>query len=285
MKKPGLIFILAALSILTSNCEEVAPLVNPITDPGNNNEPIPVEQQTRQVLIEEFTGVRCVNCPAGSQAIEDLLAIHGQRLVAISIHAGSFSAPYPNSLYDFRTIAGSNLLSYLGEPLGYPTAVVNRKLFDGEFALQLGRQKWAGAIATDLQAPPKVKLDIKRNYNPVSRQLDVIVSIYPQENLTMPDVRISAAITENNIADLQLTPDSGTPDPNYKHKHVLRMMLTSYDGNPINEALTNGSVITRQYSTVLPAAWRAEECAIVAFVNIGGTVREVLQAHQVKLLE
>lgn len=285
MKKSGFIFILAALSFLVSNCEEVPPLVNPVTGPGNNNEPTPVEQQTRQVLIEEFTGVRCVNCPAGSQAIEDLLGIHGQRLVAISIHAGSFSAPYPNSLYDFRTIAGSNLLSYLGEPLGYPTAVVNRKIFEGEPLLQLGRQKWAGVIATDLQAPPKVKLDIKRNYDPASRQLNVTVSIYPQENLTMPDVRLSTAITENNITDLQLTPDSGTPDPNYKHKHVLRTMLTSFDGNPINEALASGTVITRQYSTVLPAAWRAEECAIVAFVNIGGTVREVLQAHQVKLLE
>jgi len=286
MKKSPILIALGLAAILFSACQEVAPLINPVMGPGDVNTPIPVEEQTRQVLIEEFSGVRCVNCPAGSQAIEDLLAIHGQRLVAVSIHSsGNFSVPYPNSLYDFRTTAGDNLLSFLGAPLGYPTAVVNRKKFDGEFGLQLGRQKWAGAIAAELQEPPKVKLDIRRNYDSSTRQLDVTVTIYPQENLNLPELRLSVALTESNIVDLQLTPASGTPDPNYKHKHVFRTMLTNFDGNLINEALVSGGSVTRQYSMVLPAGWRAEECAVVAFVNQAGASREVLQAHQIKVVE
>src|ERR1700741_1300369 len=91
----------------------------------------PPELGDRKVLIEEFTGVRCVNCPDGSAEIENLLSLYGGNLVAVSIHSGFFSDPYPDNLYDFRTPEGDQLLNYLGQPLGYPTAVIDRKLFNG----------------------------------------------------------------------------------------------------------------------------------------------------------
>ena len=133
MKK--LLLICCAFALFSLGCDEISPKINPIVDQGDCplvDESV-VSGQERQVLIEEFTGVRCVNCPAGSQAIEDLLAIPGERLVAISIHAsGPFSPPYPESLYDFQTPDGENLLNFLGIPLGFPTAVVNRHQFAGE---------------------------------------------------------------------------------------------------------------------------------------------------------
>ena len=277
--------ILIFLPLLWLGCEEIPPVINPSMGGGNPNEPTPVEDQERQVLIEEFTGVRCVNCPAGSQAIEGLIDIHGQRLIAISIHAGSFAPPYPNSLYDFRIAEGVSLLSYLGEPLGYPTATVDRKLFDGEFDLQLGRQQWAGFIAQELLEAPKVKIDILRTYDEVSRMLDVTVKLYVQETITESDVRLSVALTESDIVDLQLTPDSSTPNPDYKHKHVLRDMMTNYDGNPIDEALVADAVIDKEFSMALPEDWTPENCHIVAFVHLGGSSKEVLQAHQTGVVE
>lgn len=283
MKRLG--FLLILLPLLWLGCEEIPPVINPNMGGNNPDEPTPVEEQERQVIIEEFTGVRCVNCPAGSQAIEDLLAIHGQRLVAISIHAGSFAPPYPESLYDFRIPEGTGLLSYLGEPLGYPTAVVNRKLFDGEFDLQLGRQQWAGFIAQELLEAPRVKIDILRTYEESTRQLDVKVRLYVQETITESDVRLSVALTENDVVDLQLTPASSTPDPAYKHKHVLRDMLSSFDGDLINEPLVANAIIEKNFSMSLPEAWKPEKCHVAAFVNLGGTSKEVLQAHQVGVVE
>lgn len=120
MKKFILSFFL--LSFLLSACEEIPPTLNPVDpNPGGGG------AMPRKVLIEEFSGVKCVNCPAGSEAIENLIKIYGDQLIAISIHAGFFAPPYAESKYDFRSADGTNLLSYLGEPLGYPTAVVNRK--------------------------------------------------------------------------------------------------------------------------------------------------------------
>lgn len=271
-------------SLLWLGCEEIPPEINPRMGGENPIEVTPVDSQQRQVLIEEFTGVRCVNCPAGSAAIEGLLADHGQRLVAISIHAGSFAPPYPGS-EDFRTDEGTNLLSYLGAPLGYPTAVVNRKKFEGEFDLQLGRTQWPGFIVDELGAPPKVKIDIQNAYSDEDRRLEVKVTLYVEENIGEEEVHISVAITENDIPELQLTPSSGTPDPNYKHKHVLRDMLTTYNGDPIDEALTAGAVIEKNYTMTLPTGWVAENCEVVAFVNLDGDNKEVLQAHQAGVTE
>ena len=140
MKKFLYLFFVLSLGLF-AGCEEISPEINPQMGPNTDpDDPSPVEDQPRQVLIEEFTGVRCVNCPDGSEAIETLLNIHGEQLVAVSIHSsGSFSVPNDENAYDFRTTEGDNILSFLGEPIGYPTAVVNRKKFPDEFDLQLGK--------------------------------------------------------------------------------------------------------------------------------------------------
>jgi len=45
-------------------------------------------QQQRNVLIEDFTGHRCKNCPKASKAIEALVDAYGSRIIGLAIHAG-----------------------------------------------------------------------------------------------------------------------------------------------------------------------------------------------------
>ncbi|MBI5916345.1 MAG: Omp28-related outer membrane protein [Bacteroidetes bacterium] len=277
------IFLLAAAIFLLHACEEIPPVVTGSMGQGGGG--TPVDDQKRQVLIEEFTGVRCVNCPAGSALIEDLLAQNGERLVAVSIHAGEFSPPYSTSQYDFRTAAGDQILSYVGEPFGYPTAVVNRRKFDGQFDLQLGQGDWAGYIAEEKTLLPKVRIDIAPDFDNGTRELTAKVTLFVDETIGDPDVRLSIMITESGIQDAQLTPASSTPDPNYIHKHVLRGMMTNYDGAPISEALNAGAEIEQTYTLTLPDEWKEENCKIVAFISLAGASKDVLQAHEVDVVE
>jgi hypothetical protein len=265
MRKSNLIFVIVALFM--SSCEEIPPVVSGTSSP-------------RKVLIEEFTGVRCVNCPAGSALIEDLLAAHGDQLVAVSIHAGVFAPPYPQSKYDFRTQEGTQIQSYVGEPFGYPSAVVNRKLFNGESSLQLGSGKWAGFIGLEKGIPPKVKIDVTTAFDSGSRNLQAEVTLFVEETIADADVRLSLYITESGIVDYQLVPGSTSPKPDYVHKHVLRGTITNYDGTPINESLKAGSQITRTFNYTLPANWKEENCKLVTFVSLAGNNKEVLQAHE-----
>lgn len=278
------LLVLISISIfLGLGCEEIPPVINPNMGNNDPDDPIPVEDQRKQVLIEEFTGVRCVNCPAGSQAIEGLLDIHGQRLVAVSIHAGFFSPPYNSSNYDFRTDAGDDLLSYLGEPLGYPTAVVNRKKFEGEFDLQLGQSSWAGFIAADTIGEPQVKIDLNADYNDSDRSLKVTTTLYVQETISEDDIRLSLMVTESGIKDLQLTPAGQEDD--YTHKHVLRSMITNFDGDPVLDAFTAGAEIEKQFNYTLPDEIVANKSSIIAILSLNGERKDVIQAHEVKLVE
>ncbi len=283
----NLIYFLFVFSLLNFYaCNEVPLEVSDMTDTQNNDDnSINVENQTRHVLIEYFTGVRCVNCPAGSAAIENFLTTYDDELVPITIHSGFFSPPYPQSLYDFRTPDGDNLLNYVNQPVGFPTAVVNRKSFSGpadEIQLSLG--DWAGAIATEFQETPKVKIGVEHTYDAASGEVDLTATLFVQETIADPDTRISVMITESDIVDHQLTPELDT-DPDYVHKHVLRDIITNFDGNPIPNALTADAEINESFSFTVSPDWDADKCKIIVLVHQNGVNKEVIQVVQAHLVE
>jgi hypothetical protein len=57
-------------------CEENRRVIVPFVPEGD-----------KVVLLEEFTGKGCTNCPKGSREIENLLTIFPDNLIAVSIHA------------------------------------------------------------------------------------------------------------------------------------------------------------------------------------------------------
>lgn len=268
------------LCFLFLACEEIPPIINPI------EEVIPEEAttQTRQILIEEFTGVRCVNCPAGSQAIEDLINIYGERLVVVSIHSGSFSTPYEESQIDFRMPDAEALLDFIGIPLGYPTASINRKIFPGERDLQLeGRNKWAGYVASELQTSTKLNLTLSVDYDQNSRNLSTQLNGLVVEELDAENLRATLLIIENNVNDTQLTPEGIQND--YTHQHVLRKMLTNPNGNLLTGDFSVGQTFSTNYSATLDDNINPTEAKIIAFVSLSGVNKEVLQSVQESLIK
>ncbi len=273
--KHNLLFFLL-FTLLFAACKEVPPVITPL-ESGNSGQVVP-----RKALIEEFTGVRCVNCPAGTADILNLQSIYKERLIAVGIHAGSFSLPYSESTIDFRTEEGNNIINLLGRPLGYPSAVVNRKKFDGEINLQVGRSQWAGFLAQELATPPVIDVKLGVTYSKITRKIQVKVDLTPLQALTQPEIRLSIMLTEDKIINVQLTPDGKQVD--YVHRHNLRKMLTPYDGEIVTSLLKNGSTLTKNYSVTLPDGYDDINCSIVAFAHLGGDKLEVLQAAEAKLL-
>jgi len=271
----SLILSLFCLFALTT-CQEIPPVITPLNpdNTGGNN-------TKRRVLIEEFTGVRCVNCPAGTVEVLNLRELYKDQLISVGVHAGSFAPPYPDSKVDFRTTEGDGILNLLGKPLGYPSAVVNRKLYDGEFDLQLGRSQWAGFIAQELALAPVVEVKLSKNYNPTTRVLQVTVDTEVLQTLPQDDIRLSVMLAEDQIVDVQLTPDGKQSD--YSHRHNLRDMLTPFDGDLIGNELKSTKKSSRSYTFTLPAGWVAGKCSVIAFAHLGGEKLDVLQVNEVKV--
>lgn len=265
----SLLFFFLLFSLLS--CNESRRVITPIVPEGD-----------RVVLLEEFTGKGCTNCPKGSREIDNLLSIYGDNLVVISIHAGLFANPniFQVGEFDLRTEEGEQLYNYLGPIIGYPTGVVNRTKFGG--GLQQINSAWAAYISQELEEDPAVELTISHNYNQNTRKLDITVSGIALSSV-QGDIRMSVSLTEDGIIDDQDDQEAGGIVPDYEHKHVLRDMATSFDGESFSSQLTTGQTFSKNYSMTLDEEWVAGKCSIVAFVSLvdsGNNTFRVLQAAE-----
>lgn len=264
-------FFIALLTVvMLSGCEENMPIIPDLTDVSSN----------KKVIIEEFTGVGCVNCPAGTAEIESLLAQFPNNLIAVSIHTGNFARPYPDSKYDFRTIDGDKITNdFFGEaPFSYPSAIIDRKKL-GQGTHYVGQTSWAGLIVSEFAEGSPVSLTMRKDYDSDSHTLDLEVDILPLEDLPA-DCRLSILLTETGIADYQLLPSPVGWKSDYIHKHVLRDIISNFDGDPIVQPLTSGITLTKSYRYQLDEDWDAAKCDVIAvFHRFTPETKEVLQAE------
>jgi hypothetical protein len=243
----------------------------------------------RIVLIEEFTGKGCTNCPKGSRELENLISIFQDQLVVVSIHAGFFADPseFPLGQYDLRTDEGEAIYSMLGPNFGYPAGVVNRRKFNNSF--QHGANVWAGFITQESAIEPQVEFSLSREFNTTTRHLHLILE--GRAKVDIPEeTRVSVMIAESGIVDAQDDSESPLPNgivPDYVHKHVLRDMLTAFDGQVLAPALIAGEEFTVEFHYDVPSDWVAAECNVIAFIalNAGSGDITVLQAGEVHMTE
>lgn len=215
------------------------------------------EAQLRTGLLEDFTGINCVNCPDGHAVMASVAAAAPGRVSLVGVHAGGFATPGAGQL-DLRTPFGTSLNSFYGVN-AYPTGMVNRRPYNG--TLVMGRGSWASAMDAVLALPSPVNLGVESQYDASAQLLTVVVQAHYTADGTGGDDRISVLLTENHIIGYQ----SGG-SANYDHKHVLRTYLTELWGDPMG-ASTAGSSVERTYTFPVPAGWNMDNCEVTAFVS------------------
>lgn len=274
--------LIFALSFL--GCEEIPPDVGSGSGSGGV-EPGP-EMVQRKIILEEFTGNRCVNCPAGSELIETLIDIHGDRLIPISLHCTQWAVPHENSNLDFRTQDAENIIQFLGFPAGFPTGVVSRKNFEGGFDLQLSADNWPGSIDEELLIEATASLGITPSFDPASRTASVEINtefISPQLLEDDDQVMLTVYVLEDHVIDYQLTPDGDVFD--YDHRHVFRLSMTPFSGEVIDLDGQPGGSVTKSYSTAIPDEWNVDNLLVVAFIHNSGSNKEIFQAEEIHLVD
>ncbi|HMP31205.1 MAG TPA: Omp28-related outer membrane protein, partial [Saprospiraceae bacterium] len=125
------------------------------------------------------------------------------------------------------------------------------------------------------------KVDIVTNHSLEirARRFDLNLGVLTKETINGP-IKISIYVSENNIIDAQET--VGRIIPDYKHDHVLRHMLTAWDGDLLSQNLSKGSIINKRYSYTIPENYVLENLEVVIAVS-SLTNREVLQAFKIDL--
>ncbi|MCF0212184.1 MAG: Omp28-related outer membrane protein [Bacteroidales bacterium] len=246
MKKGRFFCIVALLAVFCMvSCEKT---------PDEPVDPYPIDQltvgtepQEAVVLIEEFTGVNCVNCPAGHRIANTLMAEHPGRVYAINIHQGPWAPRY-------RTEFGDSLALQAGID-GWPAATLNRKPYNG--SINVHPNSWVAFCEQLLQGSSCANLAARAILDTVARTIRVQVKGYYTASAANSTNLLNVAVLEDSIIGPQsggplYNPEQITPDSSYIHTHMLRHLVTGQWGDEVS-ATTAGSTFEREYTWTVPA--------------------------------
>lgn len=242
----------------------------------------PLDAPTRVVLLEDFTGHDCGNCPIAHDIAATLSSTWGDALAVVAIHAGSLAEPFPPSYPDdWRTPEGTfYLLDQIGSDQ-LPTGRVNR-INGANFALS--PSQWTNKLNQEFAKPlPPLGLQIVAEYFSDQNKMNVHVNSQWFENRT-GEYRLVILLAESGIIAPQLnyTADP-TYIPEYEHNHMLRKSVTGATGLTLTTNPVSGDIRTDSYSMAWNDAWLPENCEIIAFVT-EGEGGEVINAVKTKLI-
>lgn len=239
------------------------------------------------VLAEELTGVSCPNCPAGSARLEGMLQSFPDNLIVVGIHGGFLSEPLSISKYDLRSEAGVHLDQFLKEYIGKPSAYFNRIKYEewGQIWGNPVPDQWQGYVEDELDRPQVLEISIAKSYNQETRVLDVTVGAVSLEDLE-GEFKLTIMLTESGIVDAQDNVSEVIEE--YEHNHVLRDIITNFEGDAFADKLVKDISVTKNYTYTIPVdaqgLWNDDHIEVVAFIaNTEGESEEVLQAAQTHL--
>lgn len=227
---------------------------------------------TKNVLVEDFTGQRCVNCPDATATIDEMqqrfTARYGPgHVVAVAIHGGSMaiSDEYPMGL---ATAEGEAMHTALGID-AWPAGVVDRTGGICRYS------EWTARIVSRMAVLPSVAIACEASV--ADEQINVTVSVTPSATSdTSLERRLTVWLTESGITALQFMPD-GSRNASYVHNHVFRASLTEPEGRLLGTASAAGGTETVSLSIPIKATWNVAQMAVVAFVADVTGVEQVVE--------
>lgn len=263
MKIRTYIYIVAGLLTLALNsCDKV--------DEDDRFVYMKPEAMGRNVLVEDFTGQNCKNCPDAHVVIEQFQEAYGKdRVVAVSIHAGGLAIFYrdeahPNGRpYGLKTDLGETYNNFWNIT-SWPNGTVNRTGV-------LAHTSWGAKILEDLQKPSPVNIDVETAYDNSSRELKVDINTVALETVSG---KIQVWLLEDGIVAPQAMPDNKT-NPQYVHNNVFRDALNGAWGDDYRAS--EGASLDFSYSYNVAERYKAENLAVIVFIYNDNGVLQVIR--------
>ena len=252
--------------LLISGCDEIDPLKTPYKTSGTVIE----VTGTQKVLIEDFTGFKCGNCPAAADKAKALSQSYPEKVILLAIHSGETFARPSGSKYkvDFRTSPGDELFNtFLGATGGQPNGMVNRATLGSSKII--APDGWANEVANQLSKKAPASMDIVPTYNASTQELSVnVATTWIEEGNA--DQYLSVYLSEDSIVywqkDYRKTPED---DSAYVHMHMLRAAIGNFGTWGESLGMQNpGSKVSKTYTISFQGKpWKPKDCHVVAILH------------------
>lgn len=218
----------------------------------------------KNVVLEQFTGIRCGYCPGADDLAQELRDNYPNRVVVIEIHQGSFAEPEGDEP-DYRTVWGDSIAELAGV-YAYPVGTINRHFFNDEITA-MSVNLWTVSTQQIMEETSPVNVGVQSTYDSLTRELTIHVELYYTASSVYHTNYLNIALIQSHIIGPQL---GGSAD-NYEHMYMLRDLITGQWGDTIGPAV-EGAFIERDYVYTVPEAVNdipviVDDCDVVVFVS------------------
>lgn len=279
MRNYRLSLLIITIATLVTSCDYVDDPVIPQTTgydeatygPAPSFENATAAQQIKRVLVEDFTGQQCGNCPEAALIAEQIQENNTGRIDVVGIHSGSLAVSDGNHYTnEFETEEGDFYFSQLSFQVN-PAGRVDRA---PDASNILAPAQWVEKVDDQLPLDAEVAIQMVAEYVPENNDLNVHVF---SELLTDYEgrARMSILITESGIEGPQLD-YSVVDDPKtseneqiveeYHFHHVLRGSVNGAAGVTVGDNDAQGHTTLRSYTYAWNSNWVPEECIVIAFI-------------------
>ena len=221
---------------------------------GGNMEPT-----GKTVLIKDFTGARCVNCPAAAEHAHNLQhQLDEDHIFIMSVHAGYLAQPL-GSFPDFLTDEGTE---WYNNNNSNPLFTVDHvALTEGN---TLNETQIDAPVTAALEEEQTFEIVVGPNYDETNRQLKVDVQAIALDDLD-GHFFITVCLVEDHIIGWQTIP--GGVDKEYDFRNVFRGTLNGAYGTSFEDLHVDANdTFHFSYTTEINAGYNADECYLMVYV-------------------
>lgn len=219
--------------------------------------------ENKKAIVEEFSGVNCVNCPAGHQVLDQMKTTYGSDVYIITFmpNNSNFTTPQPGDP-DLRRAYPAAFYStpFCGSSRFMPSAFINRREWSAGEKIS-SRSIWSASAGTIIGEMSPVNVGVIAEYDETTKMLTITVENYYTSTVT-DQHSLYVTLAENGI----FTQQSGASGP-YEQFHVFREAFTGQWGDAIATTTMgqlNSTTYTFDNST---ANYDMSKCEVMAYIE------------------
>lgn len=236
----------------------------------------PIET-SRAVLVEEFSGEKCVNCPEGAEILHGIQNSYGEdKVIIVTIHAGTYGVrpgANPQWYVGLVTDEGEQLCDQYGVT-AFPSAV-----FDRRGRASQHKEGWLTLVSDAFKIPAYLDLETEATYSNETGMIDIKVTGTASNDIAG---NLHVWITESGIIggqelDKYHDSEGRNYDESYVHNHIFRAAVDGLNGTSVSYPF-DGTPVENTFSIKCDEAWNADNLNVVVFVDNANGVAQAATA-------
>ena len=250
MKKIFSIFAMAAVLVFAASCDKIDDPHKPFTPSAGG----------KTVLIKDFTGARCVNCPAAAEYAHDLQhSLGDDKVFIMAVHAGFLAEPMGN-FPNFLTEEGTY---WYNDNSSNPLFTVDHvSATDGN---TLYVEQIDAPVSSGVSEGQTFDVQVFNHYYEDTRTIHTEADVMAVADVA-GDFYVTVCLIEDSIVGWQTIP--GGVDREYVFRNVFRKTFNGKDGDSFfkGQCFVNDEYVYK-YEMELDSTYNVDQCYVLTYVS------------------